>query len=66
VRSDHLYPDQFKTMRLAPGSITFVKIQEQPFWGQSAWQWQGTTFVVTIIDPSIGTVEINRLRLVPG
>jgi hypothetical protein len=66
VRSDKLYPDQFKTVKLAPGSITFVKIQEQQFWGQSARQWQGTTFVVTIIDPSVGTAAISRLRLVPG
>lgn len=66
VGSDHLYPDQFKTARLAPGSITFVKIEELPFWGQSARQWQGTTFVVAIISPAIGTAEISRLRLVSG
>jgi hypothetical protein len=65
VRSDELYPNQFKTVRLAPGSITFAKIQEQPLWGQSDPD-QGATFVVTIIDPAIGTAEISRLRLVPG
>lgn len=66
VRSDKLYPDQFKTVRLAPGSITFVKIQEQPLWGQSGFGSKGTTFVVTIIDPAVATAEISRLRLVPG
>jgi len=66
VRSDKLYPDQFKTVRLAPGSTTFVKIQEQPLWGASGFSRQGTTFVVAIIDPAIGTAEISRLRLVPG
>jgi hypothetical protein len=65
VRSDELYPNQFKTVRIAPGSITFVKIQEQPLWGQSGPD-QGATFVVTIIDPAIGSAEISRLRLVPG
>jgi hypothetical protein len=35
VRSEELYPNQFKTVRLAPGSITFAKIQ-QPSWGKSA------------------------------
>jgi hypothetical protein len=66
VRSDELYPNQFKTVRLAPGSITFVKIQDEPNWGQSGPDQQGATFVVTILDPAIGTVEISRLRLVPG
>jgi hypothetical protein len=65
VRSEELYPNQFKTVRLAPGSVTFVKIQ-QPSWGQSAFDQQGATFVVTIIDPAIGTAEISRLRPVPG
>jgi hypothetical protein len=65
VRSEELYPNQFKTVRLAPGSITFVKIQ-QPSWGQSGSDQQDATFVVTIIDPAIGTAEISRLRLVPG
>jgi hypothetical protein len=58
--ADELYPNQFKTVRLAPGSITFVQIQEQPLWGQSDLD-QGATFVVTIIDPAIGTAENEAL-----
>ena len=65
VRSEELYPNQFKTVRLAPGSVTFVKIQ-QSTWGQSAFDQPGATFIVTIIDPAIGTAEISRLRLVKG
>jgi hypothetical protein len=52
-------------VRLAHGSITFVKIQEQPLCGQSDLD-QGASFVVTVIDPAIDTAEISRLRLVPG
>jgi hypothetical protein len=66
VRSDELYPNQFKTVRLAPGSVTFVKIQDASDWGKTDSGPMGTTFVVSIIDPAIGTVETSRLRLIPG
>lgn len=66
VRSDNLYPDQFKTVTLMPGRITFVKIQEQPSWNKSAFGVKGTTLVVTVVDPALGTAEIGGLRLVPG
>ena len=66
VRSDRLYPDQFKTVTLAPGSITFAKVQEVLGWGASGMGAKGTTFVVSIADPTIGTAEIRRLRLVDG
>lgn len=66
VRSDKLYPDQFKTVRVTPGSRTFVKIEEAASWGQSAWQWNGTTFVVAIVNPAIGAMQIANLRLIAG
>ncbi|HXZ01527.1 MAG TPA: hypothetical protein VEI03_16150 [Stellaceae bacterium] len=66
VRSDKLYPNQFKTVRLAAGSRTFVKIGELPAWGNSPWGWQGTTFVVTIVEPALGAQEIAPLRPSPG
>jgi hypothetical protein len=59
VASDKLYPDQFKMVRLVPGSITFVKIQEQPSWSQSGFGTKGVTFVVAIIEPAIGTAEMR-------
>jgi hypothetical protein len=61
VRSDHLYPNQFKTVTLPPGGSVFAKIQEVRFWGDS-FGGGGNTFVVTIVDPAIGSNEIGSLR----
>jgi hypothetical protein len=67
VRSDKLYPDQFKTVEVGPGSTTYVRIQNLPHWSQSAaWGWQGTTFVVVIVDPALAAREITSLCLTPG
>jgi hypothetical protein len=66
VRSDQLYPDQSKTVAVAPGSTTFVRIVSLPYWGQSGVQWQGNTFVVAIVEPAIGQYEIGPLKLRPG
>jgi hypothetical protein len=66
VRSDKLYPEQFKTAALASGSITFVKIQEQEHWSQSGFGQKGTTFIVVLVDSALGAVEIGQLRLIPG
>jgi hypothetical protein len=65
-RSEQLYPGQAKTVFVEPGTSTFAKIQNQPFWGQSPRNTHGTTFTVAIIDPAIGLVEIGRLRLTGG
>ena len=61
VRSDQLYPNQFKTVTLAPGSIVFAKIQEVKFWGKS-FGGGGDTFVVTLVDPTTGYDEIGQLH----
>ncbi len=67
ARSDKLYPGQVKTVVVQPGSTTYVKVEAQPFWGQSGRQWQGNTFVVVaIIDPAIGIYQTSRLQLTPG
>ncbi len=66
VRSDQPYPDQFRTVRLVPGSIAYVKIGQAPYWGSPPWGWQGATFVVTIVDPALGARQIAPLRLSPG
>jgi hypothetical protein len=60
VRSDQLYPNQFKTVALAPGSTVFAKIQEVRHWGES-FGGGGETFVVTIVDPATGYREIGAL-----
>jgi hypothetical protein len=60
VRSDQLYPNQFKTVTLAPGSTVFAKIQEVRHWGTD-FGAGGETFVVTIVDPATGYHEIGPL-----
>jgi len=66
ARSDQLYPEQAKTVAVAPGTTTFVKIQVQPFWGNSGRQWVHHTYVVAIVDPAIGQIQVGSLRLTPG
>jgi hypothetical protein len=66
VRSDKLYPDQAKTISVAPGTTIFVRVEAQPFWGQTALLWQGNTFLVAIVAPTIGEYEISHLRLTSG
>lgn len=65
ARSEKLYPNQFKTVTVEPGSTTFVKIVSEPYWGHER-DWQGDTFVVAIVDPAIGQSEIGPLQLMPG
>jgi hypothetical protein len=65
VRSDYLYPNQFKTVTLAPGGTVYAKIQEARSWGKS-FEGGGTTFVVTIMDPAVGHREIGTLRPAAG
>jgi Protein of unknown function (DUF2846) len=66
VDSERLYPHQFKTVAVAAGSTTFVKLVGLPYWGQSGVQWWGYTFTVAVIDPAIGQYEIGPLHLTPG
>jgi len=66
VRSDSLYPGQFKTARFAAGSIIFARIEDYRGFGNSGFGVARTTFAVAIIDPAIAANEIGQLRLVPG
>src|SRR5487761_688353 len=66
VQSDQLYPGQFKTVRLVAGSRTYAEIQQQPFWGTPSYEWQGSTFLVAIVNPVVGARQIERLRLTAG
>ncbi|HUJ97778.1 MAG TPA: DUF2846 domain-containing protein [Stellaceae bacterium] len=61
VRSDKLYPNQFKTVVVAPGSTTYVAVQNLPHWSQGGWQTQGTTFAVSIVDPTLAVRQIAAL-----
>lgn len=64
--SDKLYPDQTKTVVVAPGSTIFVRVEAQPYWGQTGWLWQGNTFIVAIVAPALGSAQISNLSLTPG
>lgn len=66
ARSDKLYPAQVKTVAVAPGSTTYIKVQAQPYWGQSGWLWTGNTFIVAVIDPVIAHYQMSSLRLTSG
>jgi hypothetical protein len=67
VHSDRSFPDQFKTVSFAPGSITFIKIQFQPLWDKAGLGRAAETFVITIVaDPALARAEMSSLRLVPG
>jgi hypothetical protein len=61
VRSDKLYPNQFKTVVVAPGSTTYVQVQNLPHWSQGGWQTQGTTFAVSITDPALAVRDVAAL-----
>jgi hypothetical protein len=67
VHSDRFFPDQFKTVSFAPGSITFVKVQFQPMWDKAGLGRAAETFVITIVDdPALARAQMSGLRLVPG
>ncbi len=66
VRSDELYPDQFKTVTVRAGSVVYAKIQLLPHWGATGWGNGGTTFIVSIADPATARREIAALALTPG
>ncbi|HUC65127.1 MAG TPA: DUF2846 domain-containing protein [Stellaceae bacterium] len=66
ARSDKLYPDQVKTVAVAPGTTTYVRVQTLPYWGQSGWQWQGNTFIVSIVNPAMAEQEIIPLQHIRG
>ena len=66
VQSDRLFPNEFKAVRVAPGSITFVKVQFQPLWDKNGLGKAAETFVIAIVDPDTARAQMSSLRLVPG
>ena len=66
ARSDKLYPAQVKMVAVAPGSTTYIKVEAQPYWGQSGWLWTGNTFIVAVIDPVIAHYQISTLHPTSG
>lgn len=66
ARSDKLYPAQFRTVAVAPGTSTYVRVQTLPYWGQSGWQWQGNTFILNIVNPAMAEQEMIPLQRIRG
>lgn len=63
VRSDRLYPDQFRTVAIGPGISTYVEVQALPHWGQSGFGRTGDTFAVAVTDPALARRQIAALCL---
>ena len=66
VRSEGLYPNQFKTVAVESGNTVFAKIQALRRCDESVSTSTEVTFVVTIVDPAVAQGEIGRLRLLAG
>jgi hypothetical protein len=68
VRSEGVYPNQFKTVSVDPHQTLFVRIESLSSWdaGGDRQEWQGDTFVVDIVDPRIGSSEIQNLAFSNG
>jgi Protein of unknown function (DUF2846) len=66
VRSDAVYPDQFKSVQLRPGSVVFVEVQELAHWGWTGWGRSGTSFAVRLASPAQAQQQMAGLRLTSG
>lgn len=66
VRSDMLYPDQFKTVAVSAGDTVYAKIAVLSHWGATGWGRIATTFVVVIVNPAQAQRAIAGLYLTPG
>jgi len=72
VRSQGLYPNQFKTVTIAAGQTMYVRIESLRTWvicggsvegGSSSC---GDTFTVEIIDPAVAQAEMSGLQFIHG
>jgi hypothetical protein len=69
VKSEGIYPDQFKSVALRPGEIAFARVESIRSWqtcGFDHAQGCGDTFVVNVVDPAVAHAEMQNLRLTPG
>jgi hypothetical protein len=65
VASPGLFPNQFKTIDVAAGQTWFVKIESLRSWADGL-DFGTDTFVVAIMDATVGRSEIQRLAYVKG
>jgi hypothetical protein len=69
VRSEGVYPGQFKTVAVGPGQVLYVRIESLSSWysgGGPLRDWQHDTFVVNLVDPETAGRETQDLRYIPG
>ena len=70
VFSPRPYPDQFKTVVVKAGDVFYVRIDALP--KQSCGRFTAAdacyadTFIVVVVDPAIGSQQIQGLRLITG
>jgi len=66
--TQELYPNQFKTVLLRPQEIHYVKIESIKGWGEatSSDPIPRETWVVTLIDPAVGSRAIRPLWFYGG
>ena len=70
VFSPRPYPDQFKTVVVKAGDAFYVRIDALP--KQSCGRFVAAepcytdTFIVTVVDPALGSQQIQGLRLIAG
>jgi hypothetical protein len=72
VRSEGVYPNQFKTVVLKPGDTAYVRVESLKSWvvcggsidgGASGC---GDTFTVELVNPAVAGAEIGDLRFIRG
>ena len=62
------FPNQFKTITLKPGDVTYVQIGTLPKLADMSPTERSDqdTFIVSIVDPATGAYQIYNLRQIPG
>ncbi len=69
VFSPGRYPDQFKTIALAPGQVAYIRIASLRSWNQCSGlvdNCNTDTFVVDVMAPAAARAEMARLPLIRG
>ena len=68
VRSEGLFPNQFKTVQVAPGQTLYVRIESLKSWSpcDRFGDRCGDTFVVQVINPDQARNEMQNLQFILG
>jgi hypothetical protein len=69
VRSEGIYPNQFKTVAVGPGQAVYVRIDSLSSWargGAVRREWEENTFVVDLVEPDVARREMQELDYIQG